>query len=155
MMMMTAHRKLVPKVYVALSNLFLFFAHLQSLFATDPTPSVFSCKKCGPGFSSFCKQNETSVCVPCEEGTFSENHSRRPACKSCSNCRSNEFESQPCTPTSNVKCTECSKCAPGFWEVKPCGKNRDTVCEECPQNGQGITSYAIVQCNEGGIEGNR
>ena len=39
--------------------------------------------------------------------------------------------------------------------MKPCGRTRDTVCEECPQNGQGIMSYASVQCNEVGIEGNR
>jgi len=125
------------------------------LVAIDPSPSVLSCKKCPPGFSSPCKQNETSLCVRCEKGTYSENPSRRPACKPCSSCRGNEFESQPCTSTSNVVCKECSKCAPGFWEVKPCGRTRDTVCEECPQNGQGIMSYVSVPCNEVGIEGNR
>ncbi|XP_020620824.1 uncharacterized protein LOC110058513 isoform X2 [Orbicella faveolata] len=122
------------------------------LVAIDSSPSVLSCKKCPPGFSSACKQNETSLCVRCEKGTYSENPSRRPACKPCSSCRGNEFESQPCTSTSNVVCKECSKCAPGFWEVKPCGRTRDTVCEECPQNGQGIMSYVSVPCNEVGIE---
>ena len=150
------HWKLVLKVCVALYNLFFLHAHLQLLVAIDPTSSDLSCKKCPPGFSSVCKQNETSLCVKCKEGTYSENPSRRPACKPCSSCHSNEFESQPCTSTSNVVCKECSKCAPGFWEVRPCGRTRDTVCEECPQNAQGgIMSYAGVRCNEVGIEGNR
>ena len=136
-------------------NAFSCFAHLQSLVEIDPTPSVSPCKKCPPGFLSSCNQNQTSLCLPCGEGTYSENPSRRSACKPCSSCNSNEFESQPCTPSSNVKCKKCTKCAPGFWEVKPCGRTRDTVCEECPQNGQGIMSYASVQCFEVGIEGNR
>ena len=135
--------------------IFSFFAHLQSQVEIDPTLSVWSCTKCPPGFSSFCTQNETSLCVPCVEGTFSENHSRRSVCKPCSSCRTNEFEFQPCTRTSNVVCKECSMCAQGFWEVKPCGRTRDTVCEECPQSGKGIMSYTSVQCNEVGIEGNR
>ena len=136
-------------------NAFSRFAHLQSLVEIDLTPSVSPCKKCPPGFLSSCNQNQTSLCLPCGEGTYSENPSRRSACKPCSSCNSNEFESQPCTPSSNVKCKKCTKCAPGFWEVKPCGRTRDTVCEECPQNGQGIMSYASVQCFEVGIEGNR
>ena len=86
--------------------------------------------KCPPGYSSYClpAQTKSTRCIPCVQGTFSTHASRRKTCRPCSRCGENQFESSPCTRTSNVVCQECSRCPPGIEVVQACGKTMDTVC---------------------------
>lgn len=89
--------------------------------------------RCPRGHSSYCPlqpRNQTSSCIPCEEGTYSTHSSRRRACRPCSRCRSNEFELSPCSQTSDVVCKECRRCPPGVEVLVSCQRTRDTICRE-------------------------
>ncbi|CAM5129156.1 unnamed protein product [Eretmochelys imbricata] len=109
------------------------------------------CKECAPGsfkLADCTKDNKTSNCKPCEEGsTFMDHYNSLHVCRRCKSCDSElGFEvAETCTVTQNTKCRckqhyfcnsfdschhcdPCSKCENGAIE-KVCTPTTNTICK--------------------------
>ncbi|XP_040915164.1 tumor necrosis factor receptor superfamily, member a [Toxotes jaculatrix] len=91
---------------------------------------------------------EQGTCLPCEHGqTYTEHSNGMNRCLPCTHCRSDEFETVPCTPTRDTKCQcklgtfcvpdqacevckRCATCKKGEEEVKKCTPFSNTVCRK-------------------------
>ncbi|XP_058408913.1 tumor necrosis factor receptor superfamily member 1B isoform X1 [Diceros bicornis minor] len=111
------------------------------------------CSQCPPGCRAKTSCNETSdtVCVPCEDSTYTQLWNWLPECLSCgSRCGSNQVETQACTLKQNRICTcrpgwycmlprqegcqvcmPLRKCHPGFGVAKPGTATSNVVCAPC------------------------
>ncbi|XP_074524871.1 tumor necrosis factor receptor superfamily member 18 [Halichoeres trimaculatus] len=80
------------------------------------------CDLCPPGekVKHFCSEHQQTVCVPCEKGSFSDQHHILGICEDCQSCQ--EY-AQKCTLTTNAKCSR----RPGFL----CS---NSVCSRCEEN---------------------
>ncbi|XP_029288111.1 LOW QUALITY PROTEIN: tumor necrosis factor receptor superfamily member 5-like [Cottoperca gobio] len=81
------------------------------------------CDQCAPGqyMKDFCKENQQTICSPCEEGTYSQQFNLFDRCEKCRSCQHKYNEK--CTATTNTNCS----CNYGFL----CSNN---VCSECEEN---------------------
>ncbi|XP_075967280.1 tumor necrosis factor receptor superfamily member 18 [Anarhichas minor] len=80
------------------------------------------CDLCPPGTHrmSVCSKQQ-SVCIPCEDGYFSDQHHLLDRCQECQSCQQDDAEK--CTPTTNANCS----CRSGFL----CSNN---ICSKCEEN---------------------
>ncbi|XP_074856451.1 tumor necrosis factor receptor superfamily member 6 [Carettochelys insculpta] len=108
------------------------------------------CETCKPGFykaADCTKDNKTTDCKPCNNGSFMDHFNSLPNCLRCQICDT-KFgleTAEPCQVTQNVKCRcaqhyfcnssgrcehcdPCSKCENGAVE-KECTPTTDTVCK--------------------------
>ncbi|XP_046518660.1 tumor necrosis factor receptor superfamily member 1B isoform X3 [Equus quagga] len=111
------------------------------------------CSQCPPGCraKSFCNETSDTVCVPCEDSTYTQLWNWLPECLSCgSRCSTGQVETQTCTLKQNRICTcepgrycilprqegcqVCGllrKCPPGFGVAKPGTATSNVVCAAC------------------------
>ncbi|XP_014705244.3 tumor necrosis factor receptor superfamily member 1B isoform X1 [Equus asinus] len=111
------------------------------------------CSQCPPGCraKSFCNETSDTVCVPCEDSTYTQLWNWLPECLSCgSRCSTGQVETQACTLKQNRICTcepgrycilprqegcqVCGllrKCPPGFGVAKPGTATSNVVCAAC------------------------
>ena len=101
-------------------------------------PSV----KCSAGYHSDCQSNGQPRCEQCSDGFYSSHASQTKECLRCSHCGDNEFEVQPCSPTTNVVCQKCRECYSPFpFVLKSCTRTSDTICGNC-------SSALGLECDE-------
>uniref|UniRef100_A0A5F5PQ26 TNF receptor superfamily member 1B n=2 Tax=Equus TaxID=9789 RepID=A0A5F5PQ26_HORSE len=84
------------------------------------------CSQCPPGCraKSFCNETSDTVCVPCEDSTYTQLWNWLPECLSCgSRCSTGQVETQACTLKQNRICT----CEPGRYCILP----RQEGCQVC------------------------
>ncbi|XP_056458529.1 tumor necrosis factor receptor superfamily member 10B-like [Gadus chalcogrammus] len=82
------------------------------------------CLNCPAGehqVSSCSSDRESSVCSECPMGTFTEHSNDLRTCLTCTRCRPDHEEVQPCSPTNNTVC----RCKSGYF----CA--HDQACEVC------------------------
>ncbi|XP_015777661.1 PREDICTED: uncharacterized protein LOC107355591 [Acropora digitifera] len=98
--------------------------------------------KCSAGYHSDCQSNGQPRCKQCSNGFYSSRASQMKECLRCSHCGDNEFEVQPCSPTTNVICQKCRECYPPFpFVLRSCTRTSDTVCGNC-------SSALGLECDE-------
>ncbi|XP_003793335.1 tumor necrosis factor receptor superfamily member 1B isoform X1 [Otolemur garnettii] len=112
-----------------------------------------NCSQCPPGcrVKESCTKTSDTVCVPCEDSTYTQLWNRVSRCLSCdSRCSSDQVEMKPCTAKQNRVCvckpgrfcvlnkqegcrlcTPLRKCRPGFGVVKPGTATSDVLCAPC------------------------
>eukprot|EP01043_Picozoa_sp_COSAG02_P045883 COSAG02_NODE_4240_length_5597_cov_2.526009_4_plen_909_part_00 len=129
------------------------------LVGSNHDRTCFPCSTCSPGVT-FARQSCTVLsdticdsCTQCSAGVSFEasvctaEHNRE--CVACSTCGPNEFESQPCAPTSNSVddrvCTACVECGEGQFETRACDARGDRQCSNCLQCSDG--QYETVACS--------
>ncbi|KAM6947909.1 tumor necrosis factor receptor superfamily member 6-like [Lycodopsis pacificus] len=80
------------------------------------------CDLCPPGThrQSVCSKQQ-SVCIPCEDGYYSDQYQLFDRCEECRSCQQDYAEK--CTPTTNANCS----CRSGFL----CSNN---ICSKCEEN---------------------
>ncbi|KAI4889944.1 hypothetical protein NFI96_015106 [Prochilodus magdalenae] len=115
--------------------------------------SNLCCSKCKPGshLVEKCSKERDTVCMDCEEGTFSEAmtfHSNCFACRTCSQYKGLRYN-KTCTSSSDavceckpgyycnlhesgrcVNCRKYTKCPPGMGDTLPGTKS--ILCDHCP-----------------------
>ncbi|XP_044072339.1 tumor necrosis factor receptor superfamily member 18 [Siniperca chuatsi] len=81
------------------------------------------CDLCPPGehMKEFCSEHQKTVCIPCEEGYYSNHYNIFDRCEKCQSCQ--QEYAQKCTPTTNANCA----CRSGFL----CSNN---ICSNCEEN---------------------
>ena len=88
--------------------------------------------KCSAGYHSDCQSNGQPRCKRCSDGFYSSHASQIKECLRCSHCGDNEFEVQPCSPTTNVVCQKCRECHSPFpFVLSSCTRTSDTICGNC------------------------
>ncbi|XP_015777668.1 PREDICTED: uncharacterized protein LOC107355598 isoform X3 [Acropora digitifera] len=136
LMQQTLACKMTCKLAILFIVICLHSTHLQ----VDATPLVIepelavNCPiiKCSAGYHSVCQSNGQPRCKQCSDGCYSPHASRIKECLRCSHCGENEFEVQPCSPTTNVVCQKCRKCYSPFpFVLKSCTRTSDTICGNC------------------------
>ncbi|XP_067043943.1 uncharacterized protein [Acropora muricata] len=136
LMQQTLACKMTCKLAILFIVICLHSRHLQ----VDATPLVIepelpiNCPiiKCSAGYHSVCQSNGQPRCKQCSDGCYSPHASRIKECLRCSHCGENEFEVQPCSPTTNVVCQKCRKCYSPFpFVLKSCTRTSDTICGNC------------------------
>ncbi|XP_043107387.1 tumor necrosis factor receptor superfamily member 1B [Puntigrus tetrazona] len=115
------------------------------------------CSKCNPGthLKYECTTNSDTVCNPCQDGHYSENHNHFPNCFSCQNCKEVKGLIYGTNCSANTKavcvcaepgmfcsnlnfnneCEECKKyksCKPGQYVSKKGTPRSDFRCTSCP-----------------------
>uniref|UniRef100_A0A8C5UYM7 TNF receptor superfamily member 1B n=1 Tax=Microcebus murinus TaxID=30608 RepID=A0A8C5UYM7_MICMU len=126
------------------------------------------CSKCPPGcrVKDFCTETSDTVCVPCEDSTYTQLWNWVPSCFSCdSRCSSDQVETQACTPKQNRicacrpgwycmlskqqgcrLCAQLRKCRPGFGVAKPGTATSDVVCRPCAPGTFSSTTSSTETC---------
>ncbi|XP_023256817.1 tumor necrosis factor receptor superfamily member 5-like [Seriola lalandi dorsalis] len=100
------------------------------------------CDKCPPGkyVKEFCTEHKKTLCIPCNDGFFSNHYSIFDRCEECQSCQYGYAEK--CTPITDAKCS----CPPGFL----CSNNVCSACEENKHVTQEKLNMTVVQGNGGG-----
>ncbi|KAJ8286920.1 hypothetical protein GJAV_G00044900 [Gymnothorax javanicus] len=85
------------------------------------------CRNCEAGtyVKRPCEKDwDVGICAPCEPGTYAEHATGMDRCLTCTPCRKDQEETEPCTKTQNRQC----QCRPGsFCQTNgPC-----EVCKKC------------------------
>ncbi|KAL2773364.1 tumor necrosis factor receptor superfamily member 1B precursor [Daubentonia madagascariensis] len=133
----------------------------------DQTAQMY-CSKCPPGcrVKDFCTMTSDTVCVPCEDSTYTQLWNWVPSCFSCdSRCSSDQVETQACTPKQNRicvcrpgwycmlskqegcrLCAPLRKCRPGFGVAKPGTATSDVVCTRCAPGTFSDTTSSTDTC---------
>ncbi|KAJ8366156.1 hypothetical protein SKAU_G00149870 [Synaphobranchus kaupii] len=115
------------------------------------------CKLCSPGFyAGTCSQNSSSVCRPCDSGSYLDHPNVMDSCELCTSCdpKANLETKEECTVTQNAVCTckkgyycdkgfreeckachSCKKCEGDFVIEKQCTSTNDTVCKKVEGGG--------------------
>ncbi|KAM9849664.1 uncharacterized protein ACBR49_006948 [Aulostomus maculatus] len=109
-----------------------------------PNGSCLACHVCGPGeqLSEDCGFGDggESVCVVCEEGTFSTDTDVEP-CKRCTQCNLlNRLEEKACSPTGN---TLCGQCLPEYYELRSITGEAELCCVPC-YNGDTLHDNCLI-----------
>ncbi|XP_075850225.1 tumor necrosis factor receptor superfamily member 1B isoform X2 [Microcebus murinus] len=126
------------------------------------------CSKCPPGcrVKDFCTETSDTVCVPCEDSTYTQLWNWVPSCFSCdSRCSSDQVETQACAPKQNRicacrpgwycmlskqqgcrLCAQLRKCRPGFGVAKPGTATSDVVCRPCAPGTFSSTTSSTETC---------
>ncbi|XP_006145359.1 tumor necrosis factor receptor superfamily member 1B isoform X1 [Tupaia chinensis] len=102
------------------------------------------CSMCPPGHSvrKLCTKTSDTICVPCEDSTYTQFWNWIPGCFSCDPpCSPGQVEIQACTLEQNRICT----CKPGWY----CVLKRQVGCRQCvPLSkclpGHGVTTQATA-----------
>uniref|UniRef100_A0A2K6FI39 TNF receptor superfamily member 1B n=1 Tax=Propithecus coquereli TaxID=379532 RepID=A0A2K6FI39_PROCO len=103
------------------------------------------CSKCPPGcrVKDFCTKTSDTVCVPCEDSTYTQLWNWVSSCFSCdSRCSSDQVETQACAPKQNRICA----CRPGWY----CMLSKQQGCRLCAplrkcRPGFGVTKPGMGQ----------
>jgi len=131
---------LTSKMTCKLAMLFIVICLHSTHLLVDATPLVIepefpiNCPivKCSAGYHSDCQSNGQPRCKQCSDGFYSSHASQIKECLRCSHCGDNEFEMQPCSPTTNVICQKCRECYSPFpFVLKSCTRTSDTICGNC------------------------
>jgi hypothetical protein len=80
----------------------------------------------------------------CPNATF--RNDTQDACIPCTPCSSSQFETVPCTTTSDSICQLCSTCSSGFYEIATCTNTSDRLCTTCRAPCDSA-SYEATACN--------
>ncbi|XP_069333446.1 tumor necrosis factor receptor superfamily member 1B isoform X2 [Eulemur rufifrons] len=118
----------------------------------DQTEQMY-CSKCPPGcrVKESCTKASDTVCVPCEDSTYTQLWNWVSSCFSCdSRCSSDQVETQACGPKQNRicacrpgwycmlskqqgcrLCAPLRRCRPGFGVTKPGTATSNVVCTPC------------------------
>ncbi|XP_044169721.1 LOW QUALITY PROTEIN: uncharacterized protein LOC114950019 [Acropora millepora] len=137
---LSVQQTLTCKMTCKLAILFIVICLHSTHSQVDATPLVIepelpiNCPiiKCSAGYHSVCQSNGQPRCKQCSDGCYSPHASRIKECLRCSHCGENEFEVQPCSPTTNVVCQKCRECYSPFpFVLKSCTRTSDTICGNC------------------------
>jgi hypothetical protein len=71
-----------------------------------------ACRECPPGWY---RRSDTCLCSVCSAA-----------------CPSNQYESSPCSPTTNRVCSACGTCGIGQEKSADCNGVSNIVCQSCP-----------------------
>ncbi|XP_059920057.1 tumor necrosis factor receptor superfamily member 10B-like isoform X2 [Gadus macrocephalus] len=94
----------------------------------------------------------SSVCSECPVGTFTEHSNDLRTCLTCTRCRPDQEEVQPCSPTNDTVCRckpgsfcahdqacevcqRCRSCNDGETRVKSCTDHSNSECAKTPTHG--------------------
>uniref|UniRef100_A0A8C4YWG1 Hematopoietic death receptor n=1 Tax=Gadus morhua TaxID=8049 RepID=A0A8C4YWG1_GADMO len=112
----------------------------------------------------------SSVCSECPMGTFTEHSNHLRTCLTCTRCRPDQEEVQPCSPTNNTVCRcksgyfcahdqacevcqRCRSCNDGETRVKSCTAHSNSECAKTSTPGtptEGLPSLSPGQSQQGG-----
>ncbi|XP_015771234.1 PREDICTED: uncharacterized protein LOC107349563 [Acropora digitifera] len=137
---LSMQQTLICKLTCELAILFIMICLHSTHLLVDATPLVIepdlpiNCPivKCSAGYHSDCQSNGQPRCKRCSDGFYSSHASQIKECLRCLHCGDNEFEVQPCSPTTNVICQKCRECHSPFPSVlRSCTRTSDTICGNC------------------------
>ena len=84
------------------------------------------------------------VCAVCPDSQYSLGFNE-PTCLTCQLCSRNNFETTPCTRTTDRACSLCKPCGANQYIAVQCSGSSNTVCNSCRSCARGLTATGGCQ----------
>lgn len=101
--------------------------------------------------SETCTTSSNQVCSACTGGSYLAGGT----CHGCSSCAAGQYQTSPCTATTDAQCAGCSSCTAQQYVSTACGATADTACTDCPAHCTSCTSSTACTACDSGYSGVR